>query len=80
MFLSNTNSALDIVVYAKMSYEKIFEFTAVVQLLQKILGPKTLTITVLFFEPDSLFNQFVIKVWGEKEQKIPTGHWSREIS
>ena len=27
VFLSNINSAFDIVVYAKMSFEKIFEFT-----------------------------------------------------
>ena len=81
VFLSNknTNSTFDIVVYAKMSFEKTFEFTAAVwgYSYRRYLGLKTLTTTMLFFEPDSAFDQFAIKVCQEEGQKIPIGHLSR---
>ena len=45
-----------------------------------MLGPKTLTTTILFFEPDNPFDQFAVKVCEEEGQKIPIGYLPREIS
>ena len=73
----------DIVIYTKMSYEKNFEFTAAVRgyhYYRRFWAPKPLQQLYCFFEDDSPFDQFAMKVCEEEGQKTPIGHLPREFS
>ena len=73
----------DIVVYAKMPYEKIFEFTAAVRgyhYYRRFWVPKPSHQLYCFFKPNNPFDQFAIKVCEEEGQKIPIGNLPGEIS
>ena len=73
VFLSNTNSAFDMVTYANMSYEKVFTFTAAVRgyhYYRRFWFSKPSQQLYCVFEPDNLnLNQQEGEEYEEQRQR-----------